>query len=49
MFDKDAVKDGNVITSRGAGTAIPFALELVRIFDSETEAGAMKRKIVFNH
>lgn len=45
----DVVTDGNITTSRGLGTAIPFALELVRIFDSETEAGAMKRKIVFNH
>lgn len=45
----DVVTDGNITTSRGVGTAIPFALELVRIFDSETEAGALKRKIVFNH
>lgn len=45
----EVVTDGNITTSRGLGTAIPFALELVRIFDSETEAGAMKRKIVYNH
>ncbi len=47
-FD-EVVTDGNITTSRGMGTAIPFALELVRIFDSETEAGALKRKIVYNH
>lgn len=45
----EVVTDGNITTSRGLGTAIPFALELVRIFDSETEAGALKRKIVYNH
>ncbi|MBQ7588427.1 MAG: DJ-1/PfpI family protein [Lachnospiraceae bacterium] len=45
----EVVTDGNITTSRGLGTAIPFALELVRIFSSETEAGALKRKIVYNH
>ena len=44
---EEVVTDGNITTSRGMGTAIPFALELVRIFDSETEAGALKRKIVY--
>ena len=44
----EVVTDGNITTSRGMGTAIPFALELIRIFDSETEAGALKRKIVYN-
>ncbi len=46
---EEVVTDGNITTSRGMGTAIPFALELVRIFDSETEAGALKRKVVYNH
>lgn len=35
--DKKVVQDGNVITSRGPGTAICFALELVKILEgSET-------------
>ncbi len=45
----EVVTDGNITTSRGLGTAIPFALELVRIFDSATEAGALKNKIVYGH
>ncbi|MCR4808142.1 MAG: DJ-1/PfpI family protein [Lachnospiraceae bacterium] len=45
----EVVTDGNITTSRGMGTAIPFALELVRLFDSQTEAMALKRKIVYNH
>jgi 4-methyl-5(b-hydroxyethyl)-thiazole monophosphate biosynthesis len=45
----EVVTDGNITTSRGMGTAIPFALELVRLFDSQTQAGALKRKIVYNH
>lgn len=45
----EVVTDGNITTSRGMGTAIPFALELVRLFDSKTEAMALKRKIVYNH
>ncbi len=43
----EVVTDGNVTTSRGVGTAIPFALELVKLLDCETEAGAMKSKIIY--
>ena len=49
VLEDEVVTDGNITTSRGMGTAIPFALELVRLFDSKTEAMAMKRKIVYNH
>jgi len=44
---EEVVTDGNITTSRGLGTAIPFALELIRQIDCETEAGAMKTKIVY--
>ena len=43
----DVVRDGNVITSRGMGTAIPFALELIAFFLGKEEADAMAEKIVF--
>ncbi|MBE5997668.1 MAG: DJ-1/PfpI family protein [Lachnospiraceae bacterium] len=44
----DVVKDGSVITSRGMGTAIPFALALIAYFLGEDEAEAMAQKIVFS-
>ncbi|MBR6485377.1 MAG: DJ-1/PfpI family protein [Lachnospiraceae bacterium] len=44
VLKDEVVTDGNITTSRGLGTAIPFALELVRIFDSATEAGALKNR-----
>ena len=44
---EDVVTDGNITTSRGMGTAIPFAIELVKLFKSETEALAIKSKIIY--
>lgn len=34
--DQSVVRDGNIITSQGAGTALPFALELVEALCGET-------------
>ncbi len=33
--EKPVVRDGNIITSRGPGTALPFALEIVEYFQGE--------------
>ena len=44
--DRDVVKDGTVITSRGVGTAIAFALELVGALDSREAAEALAKAIV---
>ncbi len=41
------VRDGSVITSRGLGTAIPFALALVTYFCGEKQAQALAKSIVF--
>ena len=41
------VPDGSIITSRGLGTAIPFALALVAYFQGEAQALALAKAIVF--
>ena len=41
------MEDGTVITSRGVGTAIPFALALVAYLDSQERADALAKAIVY--
>lgn len=48
VFDR-VVTDGNVTTSRGMGTAIAFALELVRLLVSEEKALEIKKGIISGH
>ena len=46
-LEEPVVEDGTIITSRGVGTAIPFALHLVsRLKDQET-SGILAKRIVF--
>ena len=45
-FDK-VTQDGNVTTSRGMGTAIPFALSLVSQLVSEEKAQELAKGIIF--
>ena len=42
-----ALQDGNVITGRGVGAAIPFALEIIRALEGEEAAEQIREKIVF--
>lgn len=41
------VRDGNIITSRGMGTAIPFALELIRYLLDDETAEKLSKGIIF--
>ncbi len=41
------VADGRLVTSRGVGTAVPFALELIRQLASESQADSVARSIVW--
>lgn len=42
-----AVQDGNVITGRGMGCSIPFALEILKYLTDEQTAQSMAKKIVY--
>lgn len=39
--------DGNIITSRGMGTAIPFSLELISILCGAEKSDAVRESIIF--
>lgn len=41
------VVDSNVITSRGMGTAIPFALEIVRYFKDDEAVETLRKGLVY--
>ena len=41
--------DGGVTTSRGMGTAIPFALALVEQLVSKEKAAEVKKSIIYGH
>jgi protein deglycase len=43
-----SVVDGNVITSRGAGTAIEFALDIITYLSGKASSLAVAEKIIFN-
>jgi 4-methyl-5(b-hydroxyethyl)-thiazole monophosphate biosynthesis len=45
--EKTVVRDGNIITSRGMGTAIPFALEIVKYFTDSATVEKIKTGLVY--
>jgi 4-methyl-5(b-hydroxyethyl)-thiazole monophosphate biosynthesis len=49
VTDQRVVTDGNITTSRGAGTSIPFALRLIEILKGRDEAEKVAAGIVYGH
>ncbi len=49
LSEDEVVTDGHITTSRGMGTSIPFALELIKLLDCKEAAEAFKHKIVYRH
>ena len=47
--DADTVRDGNIITGRALGAAIPFALEVIAALEGNDAAQKVKSSIVYNH
>ena len=43
------VRDGNIITGRGMGTAIDFSLAIVEYFSDRDTAVALGRKFIYNN
>lgn len=48
VTDRPAVTDGNVITGRGMGAAIPFGLHILEELQGKDEAQEMAERIVFD-
>ena len=46
-LEEPVVVDGNIITSRGMGTAIAFALEIVRYFADDESVEKIKTGLVY--
>lgn len=47
LLREPVVVDGHIITSRGAGTAIPFALKIIELLDSPEKAQQIAESIVY--
>ena len=47
FLPEPVVADGNIITSRGAGTAIPFALKLVETLAGSATSDEVKKSIMW--
>ena len=45
--EDEVAVDGNMITSRGMGTAIPFALEIVKYFAGEEASEELRKGIIY--
>lgn len=41
--DKEVVEDGRIVTSRGAGTAVPFGLHLVKMLVGDDRLAKVRK------
>lgn len=48
FVEEDVVRDGNIITSRGMGTAIPFGLAIVEYFLGKEKADEISEELVYS-
>ena len=48
FVEEPVVQDGNIITSRGVGTAIPFALKIIEYLLDEIQAQSIATSILFS-
>ncbi len=46
FLDQDVVKDGNIITGRGAGVAMKFAFEILKEYMSLEEVDSLETKMI---
>ena len=46
-LEDSVVVDGNVVTSRGVGTAIPFALKLIEVLKTKKDADTIAASILY--
>ncbi len=46
-IDKPVVEDGNIVTSQGPGTAMEFALVILKRLTDEKKAGEVKEKLIY--
>jgi 4-methyl-5(b-hydroxyethyl)-thiazole monophosphate biosynthesis len=49
VVEDAVVVDGNIITSRAAGTAIPFSLKLIEVLVGEDTAKKIGSGILYSH
>ena len=47
FIDQPVVVDGNIITSRGAGTAVPFAVEIISYLTDRSTADKIAASIIY--
>ena len=47
--EENVAVDGNFITSRGMGTSIDFAIEIVKYLEAEADIAHLKSSLVYKH